>query len=101
MTIEEFKAKLDEYLGMTGTIGKLIDDNYSERYLISYNAPSGVPLVTYSMVRSKTHKMPHGWYESGTRTANLPHLDPDSKARHEAWEIKLAEMNANGGKPKP
>lgn len=72
MTIQEFKTKLDQHLEMIGELGPLQDNQWSESYNITYYAPSGVPLVTYSMVRSKIHKMPHGWYESGTRTDNLP-----------------------------
>jgi hypothetical protein len=93
MTIEEFKTKLDEYLGMIGTLSQIQDETWSESYNITYNAPSGFPIITYNMVRSKIHKMPYGWYESGTRTTNLPTLDPDTKANYELWAIKLAELN--------
>lgn len=87
MTIEEFKAKLDEYLGMIGELGTLREDKWSVSHLISYNAPSGVPIVTYCMVRSKIHKDPHGWYESGSHSECLPLLDPDTQANREAYAI--------------
>lgn len=93
MTIEEYKRKLDEYLGMTGEL-KLIDDSKASiTYAIAYLAPTGVPLVTYRIVRSKIHDMPHGWYESGSRSDYLPYLDPDKKLQHELWEIKRKELN--------
>lgn len=83
MTIEQYKAHLDHYLGMVGHLTPLEqgqEDQWSESYKIDYCAPSGVPIACFRIVRSKIHPMPFGWYESGSRTATLPDLDPDTIA---------------------
>jgi hypothetical protein len=88
MTIEEYKAKLDAYLGMTGELKPDDQDkDWADRYIIKYNAPSGVPIAIYRVIRSKIHKMPHGWYESGSRTALLPRLDPDDEANYNWYHV--------------
>jgi len=78
MTIQEYKTKLDEYLGLVGELFPIADGKWSETYGITYSTPNGVEIVTYRMVRSKIH--PHGWYESGSRSTLLPDLDPNSLA---------------------
>ena len=85
MTIEDYKKKLDVYLGIIGELTLLEDGKHSTTYAITYNALSGVPIVTYRIVRSKIHPMPYGWYESGSCSVTLPDLDEDTKANHELW----------------
>ena len=94
MTIQEYKAKLDSYLGMIGELESLsqgYEDEWSESYRISYFAPSGVPIANYRIVRSKIHPMPYGWYESGSRTEPLPDLDPHTIENKENFRKKMKE----------
>jgi hypothetical protein len=99
MTIEEYKQKLDEYLGITGEIELLEDARFSTTYLILYKSPSGVPMIKYSLVRSKLGKNAEsqgGWYESGSRTNPLPDFDPDTVARRQHW-LKIREEQIRTG----